>query len=75
VFLLHEKPVFSLSFQSELEEKYSGLGYHYDIEGHFDDCDCILQGVIKAELYVLEYPVLDIERVWEPVKFRIISEV
>ncbi|MCH4886766.1 hypothetical protein EZV73_04260 [Acidaminobacter sp. JC074] len=69
VFAFNAKPVFTIEDSSAQKDgcgNYYGLGYHYDIEGHFDDCDCILQGVVEADMYIFGQPVHHMIRVFEP---------
>jgi len=70
VFALHNRPLFMVLTSSTAHDDgsgiYNGLGYTFEIEGHFNDCDCILQGVVKAKAYVLKLPVYKMERTFEP---------
>ncbi len=70
VFALHNRPLFTILDSSTAHDdgsgSYSGLGYTFEIEGHFNDCDCILQGVVNAKAYIFELPIYQMERVSEP---------
>jgi len=70
VFALHNKPLFMILDSSKAYDdgsgSYNGLGYTFEINGHFNDCDCILQGVVKAKAYVLKLPIYQMERIYEP---------
>ena len=68
VFMMNKQPIFALEASSNEDGcgRYDGLGYHYDIEGHFDDCDCVLQGVVEAEVYLIGQSIYHKVRVFEP---------
>ena len=70
VFALHNKPLFMILDSSSAHDdgsgSYNGLGYTFEIDGHFNDCDCILQGVVKAKAYVLKLPIYQMQRIHEP---------
>jgi len=70
VFALHNKPLFMILVSSTADDEgagsYNGLGYTFEIDGHFNDCDCILQGVVKAKAYIFKQPIHQMERIHEP---------
>lgn len=70
VFALHNKPLFMILVSSTAHDdgsgSYNGLAYTFEIDGHFNDCDCILQGVVKAKAYVLKLPIYQMERIYQP---------
>jgi hypothetical protein len=70
VFALHNRPLFTILDSSTAHDdgsgSYSGLGYTFEIEGHFNDCDCILQGVVNAKAYIFELSIYQMERISEP---------
>ncbi|MBI9011361.1 MAG: hypothetical protein JEZ08_03965 [Clostridiales bacterium] len=70
VFALHNKPLFMILVSSTAHGdgsgSYNGLGYVFEIDGHFNDCDCILQGVVKAKAYIFKRPIYQMERINEP---------
>jgi len=67
VFALHNKPLFTILVSSKAHDdgsgSYKGLGYTFEIDGHFNDCDCILQGVVKAKADILKLPIYQMERI------------